>query len=177
MRVLVEADVIENEKLRFRAEKRGVADAGILQIQLGLFGDPARVAFIILLGERIAHIADHHQRRRLHERIHESGLGIGNEQHVALIDRRPAADAGAIDAEAIGKRALVQFPDRIRNMVLQARDIGEPDIDLSGAILFRELQNFSWCHLALRLGKPQFIAPRSRVESWWRRRFRLRLAP
>jgi hypothetical protein len=47
-------------------------------------------------------------------------------------------------------------------MVLQTRDIAKTDIDLSGAILFRVLQNFNWCHLpsALKLlQKTQFIVP------------------
>ena len=36
VRVLVETDVVEDEKLGFGAEKRRVADAGILQVQFGL---------------------------------------------------------------------------------------------------------------------------------------------
>ena len=32
------------------------------------------------------------------------GPGIGNEEHVALIDRRPAADARTIYAETVFKR-------------------------------------------------------------------------
>ena len=88
-------------------------DARILQIQLGLLRDPARIALVILARDRIAHVADHHERRRLHERIHERRRRVRNQQHIALIDRRPAANAGAIDTETIGERALVQLSDRI----------------------------------------------------------------
>ena len=38
VRVLIEADVVEDEKLGFRAEIRGIGEAGVLQIQLGLCG-------------------------------------------------------------------------------------------------------------------------------------------
>ena len=46
-------------------------------------------------------------------------VGIGDQQHVALVDRRPAADARSVDAEAVLERALVQLADGIRNVVLQ----------------------------------------------------------
>ena len=102
VRVLIEADVVEDEELGFGAEERGVADAGVLQVQLGLFGDPARIALVVLPGDGIA------ARRRSSPasafRMNGSMnavVGIGNEQHVALVDRRPAADAGAVDAEAV----------------------------------------------------------------------------
>ena len=49
--VLVEADVVEDEELGFGAEVRGIADAAVLQIQLGLLGDPARIALVVLLGD------------------------------------------------------------------------------------------------------------------------------
>ncbi len=60
--VLIEADVIENEELGFRAEVGRVADAAVLQVQLGLLGDPARIALVVLLGDGIDHVAEHHQR-------------------------------------------------------------------------------------------------------------------
>src|ERR1035438_9650010 len=51
MLVLVEAYVVENEKLGFGAEKRGIAHATVLQVHLGFLGDPAGVALVVLLGD------------------------------------------------------------------------------------------------------------------------------
>jgi hypothetical protein len=75
--ILIEADVVENEELGFRAEIGGVGDAAVLQVQLGLWRDPARVALVALLGDRVLHVADHHQRGRLGERIHDRRVRIG----------------------------------------------------------------------------------------------------
>ena len=144
--VLVEADVIENEELRFRAEIGGVADAAVLQVQFGLLGDPARIALVVLLGDGIVHVAEHHQSGSLGERIHERGVRIGDQQHVALVDRRPAADARSIHAEAFFKELSFQFADRVGNVMLQARDIGEPQIQLLGIVLLCKFQHFLRTH-------------------------------
>ena len=50
--VLVEADVVEDEELGFGAEVSRVGDAAVLQVQLGLLRDPARIALVALLGDR-----------------------------------------------------------------------------------------------------------------------------
>ena len=52
MRVLIEADVVEDEELGFGAEIGGVGEAGVLQIHLGLLGDPAGIAIVVLAGDR-----------------------------------------------------------------------------------------------------------------------------
>jgi len=43
-----ESDVVEDEELGFRAEDARVADAGRLEIGLGLLGDAARIARLLL---------------------------------------------------------------------------------------------------------------------------------
>ena len=73
-------------------------------------------------------------------------VGIGNQQHVALVDRRPTADARSIHAEAFLEAAQVQLADRVGNVVLQARNIGEPQIELLGIVLLRKFQDFLWTH-------------------------------
>ena len=47
------AHVIENEKFRFWPEEGGVSDTSALEIGLGLFGDPARVAIVWLACDRV----------------------------------------------------------------------------------------------------------------------------
>ena len=61
VRVLIEADVVEDEELGFGAEIGGVGEAGVLEIQLGLLGDPAGIAIVVLAGDGIDDVADHHQ--------------------------------------------------------------------------------------------------------------------
>ena len=78
---LIEADVVEDEKLGFGAEVGGVGHAGGGQIHLRLFRDVARIAVVALLGDGIDDVADHDQRWNFGERIH----------HVACRDRESAA--------------------------------------------------------------------------------------
>ena len=92
MLIAIEADAVENEELGLRAEVGGVADAGGLQVRLGLAGDVARVAAVVGSGDRILNRANQRQRRILHEGIHDRRVAVGNDQHVAVIDRLPAAD-------------------------------------------------------------------------------------
>ena len=63
--VLPVADVVENEELRLRAEVGHVADARRLQVRLRLARDVARVARVVLLGDRVDDVADQRQRRLL----------------------------------------------------------------------------------------------------------------
>ena len=90
MLVLIEADVIEDEELGFGAEIGGVGEAGILQIHLGLAGDPARVAVVVLARDRIDHVAQHHQRLGFVEGIDEGGVGSGiSSMSLSLIAAQP----------------------------------------------------------------------------------------
>jgi hypothetical protein len=43
------------------------------------------------------------------ERIDERRLGLRQDEHVALVDRLPAADAGAVEAEAVFEDVFVQL--------------------------------------------------------------------
>ena len=75
MLVLIVANVVEDEELELRAEIGGVGDAGGLHVVDRLAGDVARIAGVVLLGERILDVADHRQRRVFAERIDEGGFG------------------------------------------------------------------------------------------------------
>ena len=63
--------------------------------KLGFFGDPARVAVVVLARDGIDDAAEHYQSWRFGEWIHHGGSGVGDEEHVALVDGRPTADARA----------------------------------------------------------------------------------
>jgi hypothetical protein len=146
--VLIEADVVENEELGFGAEECGIADAGILHEELRFLSDPAGVALVVLPGDGILDVAEHDHGGGIHEWIHDGGGGVGDQEHVALVDGRPAADAGAIDAEAIFERILRELADRVGDVVLQAGNIGKPEVHHLGFILSGKLQHFLWAHLA-----------------------------
>jgi hypothetical protein len=55
------------------------------------------------------------------------------------VDGRPAANAGAIHAEPVFETAEIEFADRVRYVVLQARDIRESQVDLFRVVGFGEL--------------------------------------
>ena len=42
------------------------------------------------------------------ERVDQGGLGLGHDEHVGLVDCLPAADAGAVEADAFLEGVLVQ---------------------------------------------------------------------
>ena len=88
---------------------------------------------------RIDNVARHHQRARLGKRIHEPRGRIGNNEHVALINRRPTAYARTINSKTVFKRPLIQHGDRIRDMVTQPRQIGKSQIYLPGIVLSSKL--------------------------------------
>ena len=142
----IEADVVEDEKFGFGPEVGRVSQARILEVHLGLLGDVAGIAFVFLAGERIEDVAEHHKRRDLRERIEERRRRIRDEQHVAFIDRRPAADGTAVDAEAGFEAAFVQLIDGITDVVGEAGDVGKAEIHLADFVLFGVLEDFFWGH-------------------------------
>ena len=105
--------------------KPGVGDAGALQIIHRLAGDVARVADVVLPRDRVLHVADHAQRRDLRERIEERRLGLRHQQHVALVDRLPAADAGAVEAEALFEYFFREFGHRHGKVLPLSGEVAE----------------------------------------------------
>ena len=138
---LIEADVVKNEELGFRAEVRGVGDAGRAQVHLGLARDIARITVIALLGHRINHVGHHHQGRHLGERVEHVRVRIGDEQHVALVDGRPAANGRTVHAEALFKRGLAELVDGVGNVVPKSGKIREAQIQQLDVVLLHEFQD------------------------------------
>ena len=101
LRRAVEAHIVKNVELGLRAEKRLVANAGCAEISFRPLRDSARIARIGLARGRIDRVADHHQRRRVAERVHERRVRIGDQQHVRLVNRGPAADRAGVESKAV----------------------------------------------------------------------------
>ena len=72
--------------------------------------------------------------------------GIGNQQHVALVNGCPAADGRAIHAEALFEGRFAKLPDGIRNVVPEPGNIGETQVKDLHVVLLDE------CHDCLGIG-------------------------
>ncbi len=122
------ADFVENEELGFRSEEGGVGDAGALEIRFRFFGDAARVAIVRLARDRIDDGANEAERRLGVEDVDPRRARIGDDKHVAGVDRAPAADAGAVEAEALGENFFVILGEGGGEMLPGARQIGELEV-------------------------------------------------
>ena len=65
VRAGAEAGAVEHEELGLGPEVGGVADAALLQVELGALRDVARIADVGLARDRIDDVADQHERRVL----------------------------------------------------------------------------------------------------------------
>src|SRR5690606_2798859 len=87
------------------------------------------------------------------ERIHDRGRRIRQHQHVAVVDRLPAADRRAVEAEPVLQAGL-EPPDRIRDVLPGAREVDELAIDHHGPVLLGVLQDVTWLHRASLCSAP-----------------------
>ena len=133
MLVLIEADRVEDVELRLGTPERGVRDPGLLQVELGLLRDVARIAAVHLAGDRVSHEAVDVDRRVLRERIHVRGVRIGHEEHVRLLDLLEAADRGSVEPDPFLEDRLRQLGHRDREVLHQPRQVAEPEIDDLGS--------------------------------------------
>src|SRR5882724_6134172 len=171
MLALVETDIVEDEELCLGSEERGISHARRGQIHFGLLGDVARIAVVALLGHGIDDVSNQDQRWRLGEGIHDEPVRIGDQEHVALVNGRPAPNRRAIHAEAVFEGRLLELLNGIGNVVPQSRKIGEAQVEHARAVLLGKLQDcFSVGHPVLPL---QSVLPRlalrfqpSRIAAW-----------
>ena len=136
-----EAHVVEHEELGLRAEEDGVADAGRLEIGLGLLGDAARVAVVGLAARRIENVAGDDHRGGGEERIHARRGRIGHQRHVGFVDRLPAGDRRAVEHQPLSECVLVNEALIECDMLPLAARIGEAQIDIFDIIVLDRLQD------------------------------------
>ena len=105
--VLLVADVVEDEELRLGADEAGVGDARSASGTPRPCGRCAAGRACIPSGDRIDDVGDDADRRLREERIEACGVGVGNGQHVGLVDRLPAANRRAVESDAVLEGALV----------------------------------------------------------------------
>ena len=94
-----------------------------------LAGDVPRVAGIVLAGDRVLDVADHRQGRDLAEGVEHGRLGLRHHEHVALVDRLPAADARAVEAQPVLENVLVELVDGDGKVLPESGEVHESQID------------------------------------------------
>ena len=165
----VEADRVEDVELRLGAEVGGVGDAGAGQVVLRLAGHVARVARVGLTGERVVHEEVQVQGLGRPERVDAGGLGIRQQHHVGLVDRLEAANRRTVEREAVLEHALVERRGRNREVLDDAGQIAEPDVDVLDLLVLDQLDDVAsvlFCHLLTPSVQAQrFLNPRLTVGS------------
>ena len=144
--VLVEPDVVEDEELQLGGEFAGIGQAGALHVADGFAGDVAGVSGVILLCDRVLDIADHRQGRPGRERVDQGGLGLGDHEQIGFIDGPPADDARPVEADAFLEGLLGQGIGGDREVLPDAREIHEPEVDRRDLALANLRQDLFRCH-------------------------------
>ena len=142
LRLRLEADVVEDVELGLGGEERGVRDAGRLQVRLGLGGDLARVAAVRLVGVRVDDGEVDVQRLLRPERVDVRGRHVRDELHVGLVDRLEPADRRAVEHLAVGEEVRVEGLGRHVEVLHDARQVAETDVDELDVLVPDEGQDF-----------------------------------
>ena len=149
--VLVEPDRVEDVELALRSPERRVGDPGLLQVQLGLPRDVARVARVHLAGDRVLDEAVHVQRRVLRERVEERGVGVGDQEHVGLLDLLEPADRRAVEAEPVLEALLGELETGIEKCCISPGRSENRRSTICGARLLGQGQDLLRCGHAFAL--------------------------
>ena len=123
----------------------GVADAGGLQVGLGLLGDAARVAVVGFAGDRIENVAEDDHGRLGEERVHVDRVRVGHQHHVGLVDGLPAGDRRAVEHDAVGEHVLVDLGDVHGDVLQLALRVGEAQVDELDVVVLDLLQDVFGC--------------------------------
>ena len=145
--VLVEAHVVEDEELGLGPDVAGVGDAGRPQVLGRLARHEARVAAVGLAGERVVHEAVDRQRLPGAEGVDERGVGVGDQDHVRLLDLLEAADRRPVEADALVEQLGRELAGRHREVLHQARQVAEADVDDLDALVGDQAEHLVGCAL------------------------------
>jgi hypothetical protein len=80
------------------------------------------------------------------EGVDDRGRRVWDEDHVGLRDLLEAAYGGAVEAEAVGERVLVERVDRQAEVLPGTREVGELEVDHPRAVGAREVQHVAGLH-------------------------------
>ena len=137
--------IVEHEEFVFRSEQRVVSDAGGLQVGLGATRQRTRIALVTLHGGRLDDVAAQVQRGLVEERIEHGAAGVGQQNHVRLVDALPAGNRGAIEHLAFREQGLFHGVRGHRNVLFLAAGIAEAEVDPLDLFLCDDFQNICRC--------------------------------
>ena len=89
-------------------------------------------------------------------------IGDGDEEHVGLVDRLPAADRRAVETESVIEAFEGQFVDRAGGVLPESGKIHEAEIDELDFLIFAQFQDV----LRLHRGEPPWFGP-GMLTGWW----------
>ena len=81
------------------------------------------------------------QRRGGAERVDDRGVRVGQEQHVGLVDRLEPANGRAVEGQPVIEHALVEERNRNREVLHDAGQVTEPDVDELNVFVFGEFED------------------------------------
>ncbi len=139
--VLVEAHVVEDVELGLGAEVGGVGQAGAPQVVLGLLGHVAGVTAVGLAGDRVLHEAVDVQRLVGPEGVDDRRVGVGDQEHVGLLDLLEPPDRRAVEAVPVLERLLRQLVGRDGEVLHQAGEVAETEVDDFDVLALHQLHD------------------------------------
>lgn len=135
-------DVVEDEELGLGGKECGVGDAGGSQVGLGLLGHAAGIAVVRVTGARV-HDREVQRERLLNaEGVNERRRDIRDELHVRLGDALETADRRSVEELAVDEEVCVNALRGDVEVLLNAREVGEADINEFDVFVFDELEDF-----------------------------------
>jgi hypothetical protein len=128
-------DRVEDVELRLRPEVGGVGDPAAGQVGLGLLRHVARVAAVGLARDRVVDEEVHVQGLVHPERVEEGAVGVGQQQHVRLVDRLETADRGPVEAQSVGEGVLAEGRCRDGEVLHDAGQVAETHVDVLDVVV------------------------------------------
>ncbi len=122
---------------------RSLTDARALQVDLGTLGDGAGIALITLTGGGLNDVAADNEGGFIRKRIENGRVGLGQENHVGLVDALPAGDRGAIKSLAIDEGVFFDSMAGDGDVLLLTLGIGKAEIDKLDVFFFNQLDHIT----------------------------------
>ena len=122
---VVPANVVEDEEFVFRTEERVIGEAGRTQVGLCAMGERTRAAVVTLHRGGFDDVATQVERGFVGKEVDDGGVGIGQQDHVRLVDALPAGNRRTVEHLALFEQVVVDGASRHGDMLLLALRIGK----------------------------------------------------
>ena len=91
------------------------------------------------------------QRLGFAEQVDTRGVRIGKQQHVGLVDRLEPANRRAVKGQAVLEHALVEERNRNCEVLHDAGQVTEPDVDKLDVLVLGEFEDVVGRHIRHRM--------------------------